>query len=128
MMEIKTIDDVKKEIGNKVKFAKGESVSENLKSLDVLEGNITKVISTWDHTIDGDVCRSWTANIDVVDPKDGGLHHLTTDKVFTIEEKDDTIINIKAIEEIAELQAKITVLESKMVVESINGIEEEVGP
>jgi len=115
MAELKTIDDIKKEIGKKVKFGKGDNVSENLKALDVLEGTITKVVSSWEHTIDGDVCKSWTANIDVIDPKDGGLHHLTTDKVFTIDEKDDTIINIAAIEEIAVLEAKIVELEASMV-------------
>ena len=115
MAELKTIEDLKKEIGNKVKFGKGEHLSENLKALDVLEGTITKVVSSWEHTIDGDVCKSWTANIDVIDPKDGGLHHLTTDKVFTIDEKDDTIINIAAIEEIAVLEAKIVELEASMV-------------
>ena len=57
-MELKTIEDVKKEIGNKVKFIKGDNVSENLKELDVLEGIITKIISSWEHTANGDTCVS----------------------------------------------------------------------
>lgn len=126
-MELTTIDDVKKEIGNKVKFGKGENVSENLKSLDVLEGTITKIMSTWEHTTkDGDVCTSWTTYIDVVDPVDGGLHHLTSDRIFSIDEKDDTIINIEAIEEIVALEDRITVLEASMVKVSKEVIEEEI--
>ena len=124
-MEIKMIEDVKKEIGNKVKFGKGDNVSENLKALDVLEGTITKVTSNWEHTVDGDKCTSWVADIDVTDPKDGGLHHLTSDKIFSLDEKDDIIINIKAIEEIAILEAKIVTLEASMVVVS-EIIEEEI--
>jgi len=111
-MELKTIEDLKKEIGNKVKFNKPESVSENLKALDVLEGTITKVMSNWEHTADGDVCVSWTTSVDVVDPKDGGIHHLTATQVFDLDENDDDIVNIKAIEEIAVLEAKIVVLEA----------------
>ena len=125
-MELTTIDDVKKEIGNKVKFGKGENVSENLKSLDVLEGTITKIMSSWEHTKEGDKCMSWTANVDVIDPKDGGLHHLTSDRIFSIDEKDDTIINIEAIEEIVALEDRITVLEASMVKVSKEVIEEEI--
>jgi hypothetical protein len=61
----------------------------------------------------------------VVDPKDGGVHHLTSDKVFTIDEKDDTIINITAIDEIAVLETKIAALEASMV-EVSEIIEEEI--
>ena len=121
-MELKTIDDIKKEIGKKVKFGKGDNVSENLKSLDVLEGTITKVNSSWEHTKEGDVCTSWTANVDVIDPLDSGLHHLTSDKVFSLDEKNNTIVNIKVIEEIATLEAKIVELEASMV----EVIEEEI--
>jgi hypothetical protein len=121
-MELKTIDDIKKEIGKKVKFGKGDNVSENLKALDVLEGTITKVVSSWEHTKDGDKCMSWNANVDVVDPKDGGLHHLTSNKVFSLDEKNNTIVNIKVIEEIATLEAKIVELEASMV----EVIEEEI--
>ena len=114
-MELKTLEDIKKELGNKVKFGKGENVSENLKSLDVLEGTITKIMSSWEHTKEGDKCMSWTANVDVIDPKDGGLHHLTSDKVFSLDEKNTNIINIEVIEEINILEARIAVLEASMV-------------
>jgi len=122
-MELKTIEDVKKEIGKKVKFGKSENVSENLKELDVLEGTITKVVSSWEHTADGDVCVSWTTNVDVVDPIDGGLHHLTATRIFGLDEKDDNIVNAKAIDEIAVLEAKIAVLESSKKITA----EEEMG-
>ena len=112
-MELKTIEDVKKEIGNKVKFGKGENVSENLKPLDVLEGVVIKVTSTWEHTKDGDKCESWTANIDVVDPKDGGLHHLTSDKVFSLDHDDKDIKDFAIIDEISKYQVKIAELEAK---------------
>jgi len=127
-MELKTLEDIKKELGNKVKFGRSDNVSENLKMLDVLEGTITKIVSNWEHTVNGDVCTSWTAYIDVVDPKDGGLHHLTTDRIFSLDEKDDIIINIKAIEEIAELKAKITALEASKISKPIINevIEEEI--
>lgn len=113
-MEIKTIEDVKKEIGNKVKFGKGENVSEDLKSLDVLEGTITKIMSTWEHTADGEKCTSWTANIDVVDPKDSGLHHLTTDRVFSLDHNAKDIKDIAINDQIAEYEAKIAELESQL--------------
>ena len=121
MGEITTIEDAKSQIGQKIKFGKDESVSENLKALDVLEGTITKIVSTWVHTVDGDICTSWTTSVDVVDPKDGGLHHLTATRIFDLDEKADNIINAVAIDEIAALQAKIVVLESskKVVVEEI---------
>jgi hypothetical protein len=114
MAELKTIEDVKREIGKKVKFGKGENVSENLKSLDVLEGTITKVTSGWEHTKEGDVCISWTANIDVFDPKDSGIHHLTSDRIFSNDTKDIDIKDIAINDQIAEYEAKIAELESQL--------------
>ena len=111
-MELKTIEDVKKEIGKKVKFGKGDNVSENLKLLDVLEGIIVSVDSNWEHTIDSDVCKFWVAHIDIVDPNDGGTHHLTANKIFSLDEKDDNIVNAKIIEQIKELENKIVVLQA----------------
>lgn len=112
-MELKTIKDAKKEIGNKVKFGKGENVSENLKSLDVLEGTITKITSSWEHTKEGDICMSWTAYVDVVDPLDSGLHHLTSSQIFTDDTYDKDIKNIAITDKIAKLQAEIAELEAK---------------
>jgi len=112
-MELKTIDDIKKEIGKKVKFGKGDNVSENLKVLDVLEGSITKVTSSWEHTVGGDTCTSWTANIDVIDPKDGGVHHLSSSRIFTNDTNDDDLINLTSNDEIARLQARIVELQMK---------------
>ena len=114
-MELKTIEDIKKELGNKVKFSRDDNVSENLKALDVLEGTLIKVTAIMDYMFNIEVCWSWTAYIDIVDPKDGGLHHLTATRVFSLDEKDGTIINIKAIEEIAILEATIITLEAGMV-------------
>lgn len=113
-MELKTIEDVKKEIGKKVKFGKGENVSENLKALDVLEGTITKVISSWEHTVDGDKCTSWTANIDVVDPKDSGIHHLTSDRIFSLDHDAKEIKEIGILEKIVKLQDEILKLEAEL--------------
>ena len=112
-MELKTLEDIKKELGNKVKFGKGDNVSENLKVLDVLEGTITKITSSWEYTKEGDVCTSWITNIDVVDPKDGGLHHLTTDRIFSIDHDDKEIKNIAITDKVAKLQAEIADLEAK---------------
>ena len=114
-MELKTIEDVKKEIGKKVKFGKGDNVSENLKALDVLEGTITKVISSWEHTVkDGDVCTSWTADVDVVDPKDSGIHHLATTRIFGLDSDDKEIKEIGILDKIVKLQAKIAELEAEL--------------
>jgi len=113
MAELKTIDDIKKEIGKKVKFGKGDNVSENLKALDVLEGTITKVVSSWEHTKDGDKCMSWNANVDVIDPLDSGLHHLTSDKVFSLDHDDKDIKDFAIIDEISKYQVKIAELEAK---------------
>jgi hypothetical protein len=114
-MEIKTIENVKREIGLKVKFGKSENVSENLKVLDVLEGTITKVTSIWEHTVkDGDVCTDWTANVDVTDPKDSGIHHLTTDRVFSIDHDDKEIKDFAIIEKVAKLRAEIAELEAEL--------------
>jgi hypothetical protein len=115
MAEIKTIEDVKKEIGNKVKFGKSDNVSDNLKELDVLEGTITKVNSSWEHTIkDGDKCTSWTANVDVVDPKDSGIHHLATSRIFSLDHKDQEIKDIDILDKIVKLQDEILKLESEL--------------
>lgn len=113
-MELKTIEDVKKEIGKKVKFGKGENVSESLKALDVLEGTITKVVSSWEHTENVNVCWSWTANIDVVDPKDSGLHHLTANRVYSIDSDDKEIKEIGILEKIVKLQDEILKLEAEL--------------
>ena len=113
-MEIKLIGDVKKEIGNKIKFGKSENVSESLKALNVLEGTITKITSSWEHTVDDDKCTSWTANIDVTDPKDSGLHHLTSDRIFNLDHKDKDIKDIGILEKIVKLQDEILQLEAEL--------------
>ena len=113
-MELKTIEDVKKHIGNKVKFGKIDNVSENLKSLDVLEGTITKVTSSWEHTKEGDKCMSWNANVDVVDPKDSGIHHLATTRIFGLDSDDKEIKEIGILEKIVKLQDEILKLESEL--------------
>jgi len=113
-MELKTIEDVKKEIGKKVKFGKGDNVSDNLKALDVLEGTITKVTSSWEHTKDVDFCTDWTAYVDVTDPKDGGLHHLTADRIFSLDHDDKAIKEISILEKIVKLQDEIWALEAEL--------------
>ena len=124
-MELKTIDDIKKEIGKKVKFGKGDNVSENLKALDVLEGIITKIISSWEHTANGDTCVSWTVNIDVIDPKDGGVHHLSSNRIFTDDTKDIDIVNVRIDDEINKLEERIVVLENSKIFTGI--IDEPIG-
>lgn len=47
--------------------------------------------------------------------KDGGLHHLTSDRIFSIDEKNADIVNIDTINEIAELQGRIAVLEASKI-------------
>jgi hypothetical protein len=113
-MELKMIEDVKKEIGKKVKFGKGDNVSDNLKSLDVLEGTITKVVSSWEHTKDGDFCTDWTANVDVIDPKDSGIHHLTTTRIFSLDHAGKDIKEIGILERIVKLQDEILALEAEL--------------
>ena len=114
-MELKTLEDIKKELGNKVKFGKGDNVSENLKVLDVLEGTLVKVTANMEYMLNVEVCWSWTAYIDVTDPKDGGLHHLTSDRVFANDTKDDDIVNVSVIEEIAKLQTRVAELEASKI-------------
>ena len=114
MSELNTIEDVKKEIGKKVKFGKTDNASENLKALDVLEGTLTKVTSAWEHTVDGDVCTSWTASIDVIDPKDSGLHHLTSDRIFSLDHENKEIKEIGILEKIVKLQDEILKLEAEL--------------
>jgi len=122
-MEIKTIEDVKKRIGLKVKFGRDDNVSENLKVLDVLEGSITKVTSNWEHTANGDTCVSWTTNVDVVDPRDGGIHHLTATRIFDLDEKTDDIINASINDELIKLEERKVELVAKIKINET--IEEE---
>ena len=117
-MELKTIEEAKTKIGIVVKFCPDENVSENLRGLKVLPGTITKITSNWEHTKDGDVCINFQTNIDVVDPKDGGLHHLTAQRIFTNDTKDKDIVNINAVDEIEKLRARLVELEaSKIIIE-----------
>ena len=115
MVEIKTIEKAKLKIGNIVKFAPEGEVSENLKGLKVLSGTITKITSNWEHTKEGDICIGFQTSIDVVDPKDGGLHHMTAKRIFDDVEKEFDIVNVAAIDEIVKLQAKIVELEASKV-------------
>lgn len=107
MAELKTIEEAKLKISNIVKFAPEGGVSENLKGLKVLSGTITKITSTWEHTKDGDVCKSFQNSIDVIDPKDGGLHHMTAKRIFTDDVKELDIINVSENDELAKLQTRM---------------------
>jgi hypothetical protein len=111
-MEIKTIEEAKSRIGRLVKFVPEDSVSVNLRALKVLSGALVKITSNWEHSKEGDVCVDFQNCIDVVDPKDGGLHHITAKRIFDDVEKDADIINIDAINEITKLQARIAELEA----------------
>lgn len=106
-MELKTIEEAKLKIGNVVKFAPEGEVSENLKGLKVLSGTITKITSNWEHSKDGDKCTSFQTNVDVVDPKDGGLHHMTGTRIFTDDAKELDIINVSENDELAKLQKRM---------------------
>ena len=115
MAEIKTLEEAKAKIGQVVKCCDNSQV-ENLKGIDVLSGTVVKILSSWEHTKDGDKCLSFTTNVDVVDPVDGGVHHLTSEKVFIADTKDDDVKNVTVNEEVAKLQARIIELEASKVV------------
>jgi hypothetical protein len=106
-MELKTIEEAKLKIGGIVKFAPEGEVSENLKGLKVLSGTITKITSNWEHTKEGDVCVGFHNYIDVIDPKDGGLHHMMGTRIFTDDVKEIDIINFAENDELAKLQKRM---------------------
>ena len=106
MAEIKTLEEAKAKIGQVVKCG-NNSETENLKGIDVLSGTVVKILSSWEHTKDGDKCLSFSPSVDVVDPVDGGLHHLTLDKIFTTDTMDDDVKNVAVNDEVAELQARM---------------------
>jgi hypothetical protein len=106
-MEIKTIEEAKALIGRLVKFVPEDGISINLRGLKVLSGELMKITSNWEHTKDGDVCVNFQNNIDVVDPKDGGLHHVIAKKIFTDDVKDDDVINFAENDELIKLQKRM---------------------
>ena len=112
MAEIKTLDEAKAVIGKEVKLAYNkETMSKDLEGVDVLTGTVRKIISTWEHTKDGDKCVSFTYDkIDVVDLVNGGLHYVKPEKAFVVGTQDDDIINVAVNAEVAKLQAKMDVL------------------
>jgi hypothetical protein len=111
MAEIKTVLEAKLLLGQEVHFRIENIPHENLKSLDVLSGVVTRIESRWTHTIQDEACDYWTANIDVTDKNDGGLYHLSTSKIFTDDTKDIDIVNVSIDEEINKLAERIVVLE-----------------
>ena len=111
MMEIKTIGEAKNSIMGRVKFGKTENLPENLKDSFVLEGIITEITSTWKHSNSGDICVGFVCSVDVIDPLDGGLHHFTTNRIFSIDERDVDIKNIAITDEIAKIDLRKTELE-----------------
>jgi hypothetical protein len=110
-MEITDIESAKKEIGNKVKFGKID-VPENLKEFDAITGTLIKFLAVMEYAKE-DKILSLTYHVDVVDPKDGGIHHLTTDRIFSIDDKDADIKNIAIIDEIAKLDVRKAELEAQ---------------
>jgi hypothetical protein len=121
MAEIKTIEGAKDLIGLDVHFRIEDIPHENLKVLDILSGVITSIDSNWSYTRDGDVCKSWTANIDVTDPKDGGLYHLSSNKIYAEDTQDIEIINESVNAQIFKLESQITALnETLKKAEEIN--------
>ena len=122
MAEIKTVEEAKGLIGREVHFRIENIPHENLKSLDVLVGVVMSIGSNWTYDKDGEVCNSWIANIDVTDPKDGGLYHLSSNRIFTDDTKDIEIINASILAEKAVLEDKIAILnETLKKAEEING-------
>lgn len=119
MAEIKTIEEAKDLIGREVHFRIENIPHENLKGLDVLSGVVRSIESSWIYTKDGDVCTRWTASIDVTDPKDGGVYHLSSNRIFTDDTKDIDIVNVSIDEEINKLAERIVILENSKVATDI---------
>ena len=64
-------------------------------------------------------------NIDVIDPKDGGVHHLSSNRIFTDDTKDIDIVNVRIDDEINKLEERIVVLENSKIFTGI--IDEPIG-
>ena len=113
-MKITSIDDAKLQLDKQIKFFSTDA-PENLQGLDSFTGTVKSISSSWEYTKDGDKCTSFSCHVDVTDPVDGGLHHMNTSEIFSIDTEDIDIKNVEINDKIAKLQTEVIELEASKV-------------
>ena len=111
-----TFEEAKLKINQKVKCVLERKI-DHFEEGQIVEGTLIKVIYSSEVTKDKESVVSFTAFVDVTDPVDGGIHHITSETIFDIEEKSSNIEEVKKAERIAVLEAELAVLKG-----AINGL------
>jgi len=112
-MELTKIDDIKKEVGNKIKCSKTTDLPANLQDKTAFEGVLLGGFYTTTFDKGGEKITDFNYNVDVVDPKDGGIHHLPVKRLFSLDSTEEEVANMPIDDQIAIHQAKIAELEAQ---------------
>ena len=107
-MEITDVELIKKEIGNKVKWVT-HLLPEGLDGTE--DGILEEVLSEWETTADTSKCIDYKCQIKV--EKNNRTCIIFSNRIFSIDTKNEDIQNVGINDKIAEYQAKIDALESR---------------
>jgi hypothetical protein len=112
-MELTKIEDIKKEVGNKIMCAKADNLPENLQDKTAFEGVLISGFYTTTFDKEGEKITDYSYNVDVVDPIDHGIHHLSVKRLFSLDSQEADVSNAGIDDELAILAKRQAFLEAQ---------------